>query len=141
MHDFTPWSGLAGGALIGLAASLLLLGSGRVAGVSGMVSGVLLGPREERGWRAWFLGGLGLGGLVLGVLLPGSIGASPQPLGLLALAGALVGFGTRMGGGCTSGHGVCGISRLSARSMIATAVFVGFGMLTASAVYLARGGS
>jgi uncharacterized protein len=141
MHDFTPWSALAGGALIGLAASLLLLGSGRVAGVSGMIAGVLLGPSPERSWRAWFLAGLVLGGLVLGLLLPGSIGASPRPLGLLALAGVLVGFGTRTGGGCTSGHGVCGISRLSPRSLVATAIFVAAGMLTASAFELLRGGS
>jgi uncharacterized membrane protein YedE/YeeE len=141
MHDLTPWSALVGGALIGLAASLLLLGSGRVAGVSGMVAGVLLGPNAERGWRAWFLGGLVLAGLVLGLLLPGSVSPSPRALGLLALAGVLVGFGTRMGGGCTSGHGVCGISRLSMRSVIATAIFVAAGMLTASLLHLARGGS
>jgi uncharacterized membrane protein YedE/YeeE len=141
VHDFTPWSSLAGGVLIGAAASLLWLGIGRVAGVSGVLFGALLGPREERLWRALFLVGLVLGGLALGVLLPGGVGVSPRPLGVLAVAGLLVGFGTRVGGGCTSGHGVCGVSRLAPRSLVATAVFVGAGILVATLYRLIGGGA
>jgi uncharacterized membrane protein YedE/YeeE len=141
MHDFTPWTSLVGGALIGLAASLLLIASGRVAGVSGMVAGVLTGPRSERSWRAAFLAGLALGGLVLGMLIEGGIGPAPRSLPVLAVAGVLVGFGTRLGGGCTSGHGVCGISRLSPRSFVATAIFVAVGMLTATLARIAGAGS
>jgi uncharacterized membrane protein YedE/YeeE len=130
MTELTPVSSLIGGALIGLAASVLLAGLGRVAGISGICGGVLLGPREERGWRTLFLSGLLLGGALFGALIPGSIGASPRPLAMLALAGVIVGFGTRIGSGCTSGHGVCGVSRLAPRSIVATATFVVTGMLT-----------
>lgn len=137
MEDFTPVSGLVGGALIGLAASLLLLGSGRIAGVSGITAGALFasgrGERQrpgERGWRLAFLAGLIAAGVPFVLVAPQAIGPSPRPLGWLALAGLLVGVGTRLAGGCTSGHGMCGVSRLSARSLLATALFVGAGMLT-----------
>lgn len=130
MHDFTPLSSLAGGALIGLAASLLLIASGRVAGISGIVSGLLVYKRGDRAWRVSFLAGLLGAGIVFGAMTPGAIHPSPRSLALLALAGILVGVGTRLGNGCTSGHGVCGVSRLSVRSLTATLVFVGSGMLT-----------
>ncbi|HLV20596.1 MAG TPA: YeeE/YedE family protein [Polyangiaceae bacterium] len=128
------WYALVGGALIGLSASLLLLGSGRVAGISGVLGGVLLPKRGDRAWRALFLIGLlGAGALSL-ALFPEAIGSSPAGPGLLAVAGLLVGVGTRIGSGCTSGHGVCGVARLSQRSVVATAVFVAVGMLTTGVV-------
>lgn len=117
-------SGLIGGSLIGLAAAVLFLANGRVAGISGIVAG-LLGPRDgELAWRALFVAGLVAGGLVARAVAPGSIGGIATPVPLLALAGILVGFGTRLGGGCTSGHGVCGIGRLSPRSILATGTFI-----------------
>lgn len=126
--------GLGGGALIGLAASLLLGLDGRIAGVSGILGGVGDAP-GDRGWRLAFLGGLvlGAGGYAL------ATGGLPQQLqggpALMAAAGLLVGFGTRLGSGCTSGHGICGIARLSPRSLAATATFMATGLLT---VFVAR---
>jgi uncharacterized membrane protein YedE/YeeE len=120
---------LLGGALIGVAASLLLLFTGRVAGVSGIVAGALQPGPGDRGWRLAFVGGLVGGGLVLRLVRPEAIVPAGAPLWLLAIAGVAVGFGTRMGGGCTSGHGVCGLGRLERRSLVATATF----MLTAVA--------
>jgi uncharacterized membrane protein YedE/YeeE len=141
MHDFTPLSSLAGGALIGLAASLLLVASGRIAGISGIVSGLLLGKRGDRGWRMAFLAGLLLAGVAFAIAAPNAVGASPRSLATLIAAGVLVGVGTRLGNGCTSGHGVCGISRLSVRSLTATATFVGAGMFTATLGRWLGGGS
>ncbi len=131
MTEFTPVSASLGGALIGAASALLLVLNGRIAGISGIVGG-LLGPqpRGERAWRLAFLGGLLAGGLVLGVALPSALAASPASLPVVIAAGLLVGLGTRIGSGCTSGHGICGISRLSARSLVATLTFMGTGMLT-----------
>jgi uncharacterized membrane protein YedE/YeeE len=120
---------LIGGALIGAAASLLLALARETAGISGIVEG-LLHPTSGRPWRAAFVAGLLLGGLLLAILAPGHFGAAPRPLGVVAVAGLLVGFGTRMGGGCTSGHGVCGISRWSRPSMVATATFIATGIVT-----------
>ncbi|AFE05317.1 YeeE/YedE family protein [Corallococcus coralloides DSM 2259] len=125
---------LVGGVLIGLSASLLLLAHGRVAGISGVV-GAMLGPiRGDAAWRVLFLGGLLTGGLVLAWLRPGGLPASvPLSLGHLSLlggAGLLVGFGSQLGNGCTSGHGVCGISRGSVRSIVATLTFMATGALT-----------
>lgn len=120
---------LLGGALIGLAASLVLLGNGRIAGISGIV-GSLLTAGREKGWQIAFLTGLLSAGAVLAWLSPSSFAPPPRALWLLALAGLLVGFGTRIGNGCTSGHGVCGISRLSVRSLVATATFMGAAILT-----------
>jgi uncharacterized membrane protein YedE/YeeE len=117
---------LGGGALIGLAVAALLLFNGRLAGISGIVGG-LVDPSEERGdwgWRALFVFGLVLGGLVARAVSPEALGAVPTSLPLLAGAGVLVGFGTRLGGGCTSGHGICGTSRLSPRSLVATSTFM-----------------
>jgi uncharacterized protein len=123
-------SGLAGGALIGAAASLLLFTHGRVAGISGAVGGLLRRDGRERDWRLGFLLGLVLAGVVAAVAFPAAVGISPVSLPLVAAAGVLVGFGTRLGNGCTSGHGVCGLSRLSRRSLVATMTFMGSGALT-----------
>lgn len=125
MSSFTPWSALAGGALIGLAAVLLLWCNGRIAGISGIAGGLWFAPHGERAWRWLFLVGLALGAGAWALLAP----AAPPPrqgfpLSLLLLAGLLVGYGTSLGGGCTSGHGVCGLARLSPRSLVATAVFM-----------------
>ncbi|HEX5752348.1 MAG TPA: YeeE/YedE thiosulfate transporter family protein [Archangium sp.] len=130
---------LLGGALIGLSASLLLLANGRVAGISGVVGSLLAPVRGDIAWRVLFFGGLLTGGLLLAWLRPASFAApaSPSPGGvaLLVAAGLLVGFGSRLGNGCTSGHGVCGISRGSVRSIAATLTFMATGVLT---VFLAR---
>ena len=128
--------GAFGGALIGLAASLLLLSHGKVAGISGMLRGLLDPAARERGHSAWFLAGLLVMGLAFALVKPDLLAsATSAPLLLTAVAGLLVGFGTSLGGGCTSGHGVCGISRLSPRSMVATVTFLVTGMLT---VFVAR---
>ena len=124
---------LSGGALIGLASVLLLLLNGRIAGISGILNGAIGIRMSETGWRLAFVAGLILGGLVF--QLAGDvtlIERTGYPVWLTIAAGMLVGFGTRLGSGCTSGHGICGISRLSVRSMVATAAFVGTGMLVAT---------
>ena len=131
-----------GGALIGLAASLLLLTNGRVAGISGIVGG-LLQPRDPgTSWRTVFVLGLLSGGAILMALAPQTI-AEPasRSVAAVAVAGLLVGVGTRMGNGCTSGHGVCGLSRLSSRSMMATLSFIATGFLTATAIQVLFGGA
>jgi uncharacterized membrane protein YedE/YeeE len=121
---------LAGGALIGLSATLLLAFNGRIAGISGILGGIVHSPAPgERGWRVAFLVGLLAGGVAMLLARPASFGSTPAPLPLVVVAGLLVGFGTRLGGGCTSGHGVCGISRFSARSVTATITFVITGVL------------
>ena len=129
-----------GGVLIGVAASLLLGGAGRTAGISGIAAG-LLAPEPEgtRDWRLQFLAGLVAGGLLLRWWRPEAIAAPPASLGVLVLAGLLVGFGTRVGGGCTSGHGICGLARLSVRSLVAVVVFITLGMVTVAAVRLGGG--
>ncbi|MFL6572991.1 MAG: YeeE/YedE family protein [Burkholderiales bacterium] len=132
---FTPWVSLAGGVLIGVAAALLLLTNGRVAGISGILGGLLAPRRGETAWRVAFIAGLfaaPLAMLLFGHAVERRIDAG---FAVLALAGLLVGAGTSYGSGCTSGHGVCGISRLSPRSLAATAAFMLAGMLT---VYLVR---
>jgi uncharacterized membrane protein YedE/YeeE len=121
---------LIGGALIGLAASLLLWSTGRIAGISGIVAELLLGARGDRAWRAAFLAGLVAAGVAFALFWPGAVGPSPRTLPVVAVAGVLVGVGTRLGNGCTSGHGVCGISRLSPRSIVATLTFMATGILT-----------
>jgi len=125
MTEFTPLSGALGGLLIGLAATILLLGNGRVAGISGILGQVIWpGGGEERAWQVAFLVGLPLGAAAVSVIcgpLIVQIDANPT---LLITAGLLVGFGTRLGNGCTSGHGVCGISRGSGRSVAATLTFM-----------------
>jgi uncharacterized membrane protein YedE/YeeE len=136
MTHFTPLASTVGGLLIGLSASLLLLFNGRIAGISGVLGRALAPPDGERGWRLLFLAGLLAGGAVLAVVHPGAFGgAAPRSIGPLIFAGLLVGVGTRLGGGCTSGHGVCGIARLSPRSIAATLVFMTAGAAT---VFVAR---
>jgi uncharacterized membrane protein YedE/YeeE len=130
MHDFTPFRSLLGGMLLGLSASLLWRWGGRVAGISGILGGLVSPGREGRGWRVQFLAGLAVGGLVLRLVRPAVFASAGRSLPVLVVAGLLVGFGARLGGGCTSGHGVCGLSRLSGRSLVATAVFVAAGMFT-----------
>ena len=130
MTNFTPWSAMVGGALIGLSASMLLLLSGRIAGISGIVGGLLRPVHDETSWRVWFLAGLLVGGLALSVLHPASLGSTPVPMGLAIAGGLFVGFGTRLGQGCTSGHGVCGLSRFSGRSLVATLTFMATGALS-----------
>jgi uncharacterized protein len=132
---FTPWSSLAGGILIGVAAAMLVLLNGRVAGISGIV-GALLAPRAgDIGWRFAFIAGL-----LIAPALMALLGTSVMPridagFGTLVVAGLVVGVGTSYGSGCTSGHGVCGLSRLSPRSLVATAAFMLAGMAT---VFVAR---
>lgn len=132
---FTPWQSLAGGILIGLAAALFLLLNGRIAGISGIVGGLLAPKAGDIGWRVTFVAGMLAAPLVYAVFtrLPAlQINAG---MGGLVAAGLLVGIGTRYGSGCTSGHGVCGISRQSPRSIAATAMFMAAGFIT---VYLLR---
>jgi len=126
---------LGGGVLIGLGAVLLMLGDGRIAGISGILGGALTGERGERGWRMAFLLGLAGGGIVASTLgLAAGAERTGYPVLLLAVAGVAVGFGSRLGNGCTSGHGVCGCARLSPRSIVATLVFCAAGMLTVGAI-------
>jgi len=130
MANFTPLSAAVGGALIGLAAALLMLLAGRVAGISGILSGCLATGNGDRGWRLAFLGGLILAPLTGAVAGYGLTAPQmPASFGVILAAGLLVGFGTRLGGGCTSGHGICGIARLSPRSITATAVFMATAIL------------
>jgi uncharacterized membrane protein YedE/YeeE len=127
---FTPWASLAGGILIGLATALLLLANGRVAGISGILGGLLRPSRGDIAWRVTFILGLFVAPLVwltMRAMPPAQIDHSPA---LLAVGGLLVGIGTRFGNGCTSGHGVCGIARLSPRSLLATACFLAAGFVT-----------
>ena len=129
-NAFTPWSSLLGGVLIGVAAAMFALLNGRIAGISGVLGSLLTPVRGDVGWRAAFIAGL-VGAPLLYALfteLPAvQIDAS---YGALVAAGLLVGIGTRYGSGCTSGHGVCGLSRLSLRSLVATATFMGAGFLS-----------
>lgn len=136
MDDFTPVSGLVGGLLIGLSVTLMLLLNGRIAGISGIVGGLLAPKGGDNGWRVAFVVGLLTGALAYILAMGG-----PAPVDVLAsppailVGGLLVGFGTRLGSGCTSGHGLCGMARISRRSIVATAVFFGVAMLT---VFLTR---
>ncbi len=139
MIHFTPWSSLLGGALIGAAASLLLVWNGRIAGISGIVFGLIRPRPHETSWRLFFVAGLLAGGVAIRAVHPASFGAAAASLPLTLLAGALVGLGTRLGSGCTSGHGVCGLSRLSPRSLAATLTFMATGALAASLVQHAAG--
>lgn len=121
---------LAGGALIGIAAGGLLLLKGKTAGVSGVLEGVVRGEKGEWGWKLAFVAGLLAGGVLMKLLRPASFSAPAGALWPAVVAGLLVGFGTRVGGGCTSGHGVCGIGRFARRSIVATLVFMGVGVIT-----------
>ena len=128
--DFTPWSALGGGLLIGLAVALFVLFNGRIAGVSGIVGGLLRPATGERGWRIAFLLGLVAAPLVYTLAAPLPAMRIDAGTGTLIAAGLLVGIGTRYGAGCTSGHGVCGLARGSARSLAATLAFMGAGFAT-----------
>lgn len=129
-YAFTPWSALAGGVMIGLAAGMLVLLNGRIAGISGIAGGLLKLVSGDLGWRLAFLGGL-LASALAWQWFDGAphihVDAS---FGTLVVAGLLVGLGTRYAGGCTSGHGVCGLSRFSLRSLVATLVFMAAGFVT-----------
>ena len=141
MLDVSTWQALTGGLLIGLAASLLILLSGKIAGISGILSGALFNT-GDRGWRIAFIAGL-VGGGILCHWLTGK----PVPdlvynnYGLAIAAGLLVGYGVRMGSGCTSGHGVCGLARFSKRSVVATLCFMGSGIITVALVNMLTGGA
>lgn len=131
MHHFTPFTALIGGGLIGLSASLFLLAHGRICGISGLLGGLLRRNGDTPRMRGAFVGGLLAGGAVLQLVSPSLFESSWTPSLLLAVpSGLLVGFGTRLGNGCTSGHGVCGVSRLSVRSLVATGTFVATGFIT-----------
>lgn len=134
-ESFTPWSALAGGLVIGVAAALFVLLNGRIAGISGILGGLLTPVRGQIAWRVAFL--LGLIGAPLGWMLFTTLPPIEVNAGypVVVLAGLLVGIGTRYGSGCTSGHGVCGLSRFSIRSLVATLSFMGAGFVT---VYLLR---
>jgi uncharacterized membrane protein YedE/YeeE len=134
-NHFTPWASLAGGLLLGLASALFILLSGRVLGISGILGGLIRPRRGDAGWRIAFIAGL--------LVAPAFWALFAQPVAprieagpaLLVIAGLLVGWGTRYGSGCTSGHGVCGLSRLSPRSLVATLGFMATGFAT---VFVAR---
>ena len=131
LENFTPVSALLGGALIGLSASLLLLLNGRMAGISGIMNGLFGAPKKEWVWRGLFLLGLVLGAAIFQLLTNDSLQLRQgYPLLLIVLGGFLVGVGTRMGSGCTSGHGICGIASFSIRSITATITFMLTGMVT-----------
>ena len=131
MENFTPISGLIGGLLIGLATTLMLLLNGRIAGISGIVGGLLTRKGSEVGWRAMFVAGLLLGAFVYMLATGGALPVRIETsLPIVVVAGLLVGFGTRLGSGCTSGHGVSGLARFSKRSIVATSVFMGAGIVT-----------
>ena len=132
---------ILGGVLIGLAASLMMLFNGRVTGISGIIAGIIQPKKFDIGWRVSFLSGLLLGGVALVIFRPEAfIQESSAKWGDYIFAGALVGFGTLLGNGCTSGHGVCGISRFSIRSLIATVTFIMFGILSLLVFKYLRGG-
>jgi uncharacterized protein len=141
MHHLTLLSGLFGGAIIGLAAAVMMLLNGRLAGVSGIVGGLLSFDPADREWRLAFVAGLIAAPLLAalaGVPLPKP--AMTSNLALVAAGGLLVGFGSRMGNGCTSGHGVCGFARLSLRSIAATVIFMGAAFITVAIVRHGLGG-
>jgi uncharacterized membrane protein YedE/YeeE len=133
-------SATVGGLFIGAAATLLLLFVGRVAGISGIVGGLVDSQPDGVGWRLWFIGGLLAGAVLLRVFAPAALGAPTASLGTLAVAGLLVGYGTRLSNGCTSGHGVCGLSRRSPRSLVAVLTFMGVGGVVVFVVRHVPGG-
>ena len=128
--NFTPWTSLAGGVLIGLATAMFLLLNGRIAGISGILGGLLRPAKGDVGWRVAFVAGLIFSPIAFSVAAPLPAVQIDADAASLIMAGLLVGIGTRYGSGCTSGHGVCGLSRLSPRSMVATALFMLAGFVT-----------
>lgn len=135
--QFTPWTALAGGVLLGIASAAFILLNGRVLGISGILGGLLTPRRGDIGWRVSFLAGLLLAPAAMALLAPQLVRTPRIDAGTLTIvaAGLLVGLGTRYGSGCTSGHGVCGLSRLSPRSLAATLAFMATGFVT---VYIVR---
>lgn len=129
-NAFTPWSALIGGALIGLAAAMLVLLNGRIAGISGILGGLLRPVSSDVAWRVAFVLGLVGSPWVYGLVTAWPVPRIDAGYTALVVAGLLVGVGTRYGSGCTSGHGVCGLSRLSPRSLVATVAFMAAGFLT-----------
>ena len=133
---FTPWASLGGGLVLGIAASLLMLLDGRVLGISGILGGLVVPRAGDAGWRLAFLLGLAVSPVVFSAIAPASL-VTPRIVAgtpVLLASGLLVGLGTRYGAGCTSGHGVCGLSRLSPRSLVATLCFMASGFLTVGLV-------
>jgi uncharacterized protein len=138
VHNFTPFAALFGGIL---SASAMLLLEGKIAGVSGICAGILQPEKGDTFWRTWFVAGLIAGGVLLRIFLPGAYDFGiVRSYGVLAVASLLVGFGTRLGNGCTSGHGVCGISRLSWRSTVATVTFIATGAIVLFIINHVAGG-
>ncbi|AIT80219.1 YeeE/YedE family protein [Novosphingobium pentaromativorans] len=136
-----PLHGFIGGILIGLAGAVMLLGAGRIAGVSGLAARTLgLASGAPRMLAALFIAGLPIGALIMATALGGIEARFPPSYAVLAVAGLITGFGTRLGSGCTSGHGVCGLSRLSPRSIVATGSFIASGMVTVALVNALGGG-
>ena len=133
---FTPWGSLGGGLLLGAASALFILINGRILGISGILGGLLAPRSGDVAWRFAFLLGMAVAPLVAASLFPAAIAVPRIDAGYLTIAGAglLVGFGTRFGSGCTSGHGVCGLSRLSPRSLVSTLTFMGAGFLMVYAI-------
>ena len=134
-QSFTPWASLAGGILIGTAASLLILFNGRIAGISGIIGGLLRPKKGDTSWRAAFIAGLLVAPLIYRLFTELPAIQIDANYGILIAAGLIVGIGTRYGSGCTSGHGVCGLSRLSPRSLVATITFMAAGF---AATYVVR---
>jgi len=131
---------ILGGIIIGIAVSLLLLFNGRVTGISGIIGGILNRENPDKSWRVFFIAGLLLGGLVLRFTHPEAFTIISKAQSIdYVIAGLLVGFGTLLGNGCTSGHGVCGISRFSVRSILSTVLFISFGILSVALFKLVRG--
>ena len=141
MSNFTPVSAAIGGALIGLAALMLMLSTGRIAGVSGIFGGLINPATPDRGWRAAFVAGL-IAAPLTGSLFGYALAEPQMPASwvVIVAAGLLVGFGSRLGGGCTSGHGICGVARISPRSLAATAIFVAAAMAVVAITHHALGG-
>lgn len=138
MEHFTPVAAGLGGALIGLSAALLWMANGRIAGISGVIGGLIIPRRSDIGWRIAFLAGLVSAPVIYALMTHESLRVSvPSSASTLVAAGLLVGIGTRLGGGCTSGHGVCGLARLSRRSIVATGLFVAAAAVT---VFVTRHG-
>ena len=137
-NHFTPWASLVGGILLGLASALFILVNGRILGISGILGGLLTPKPSEAGWRVAFMLGMLAAPATLSWVAPPDLLSAPRidaSYGLVVIAGLLVGFGTRYGAGCTSGHGICGLSRLSLRSLVATLSFMCTGFVT---VFLVR---
>lgn len=130
MENFTPYSAFLGGSLIGLSAALLMYFNGRIAGISGMIAGAFDFKNSENHWRLFFLGGLILAAVIFNIFVPHTSVTYSRSTFLLIVSGILVGYGTRLGNGCTSGHAVCGMARLSIRSIAATITFMSVAILT-----------